>query len=507
MGNTFDGITGAGNTFDPHLHQQHYQRGKNTHISSSSSSSSSNIPTSQFHDALTKEESNDALTKEESNSISEIWSSIQQLSSSVSLHDDDDKPDDLKTDDSSIKEVLKSLFISPLLVNLYLKSYKISSINDIKKFVRLLTRETTRDAIETIWILLDDSDNRLISFFNILLEIAIPQHNTEEIIKVSALFAEMLIKYNRKRKSNQVNYDNNEQNDDKDNNIVLLDDFISWCHEYAPFVPKLLETVMTNAFFSSIHQPSYTPFHPVYLTDKSDIVSTQLLLPLALYSSSCQGQWKRLYTTQTDGWAFNRISHHILGYSGPTCIIFKSVIDRVPHIFGSFNADRWKDSNAFFGSSSAFLFTLTPELQILRNKNGSNNNYQWLNTRTYGKPHGFGMGGTVDEFRIFIPDSMENCYAAPSCLTFESGKLISRSLVEGTHEFRIDALEIWACGGTTLINQGLNAQKKYKDNVDDAIKKAQKCDKAAFFGNAFDQEMFLSKTMAHKQGAQDRADV
>jgi hypothetical protein len=117
------------------------------------------------------------------------------------------------------------------------------------------------------------------------------------------------------------------------------------------------------------------------------------------------------------------------------------------------------------------------------------------------------MGGTIDEFRIFIPDSMENCYATSSCLTFESGKLISRPLVEGTHEFRIDGLEVWACGGTDLINQGLNAQKKYKDNVDHAIKKAQKCDKAAFFGSGFDQEMFLSKTMAHKQGAQDRADV
>jgi hypothetical protein len=183
----------------------------------------------------------------------------------------------------------------------------------------------------------NDNNNKLIIFFTILLEVSIPDNkDDDEIMKVASLFTKMVIAYTKNKKTTtQIYYDttNDTTTNDDSNIIISIDDLIGWSHDYAPFIPKLLETVMTNAFFSSILQPSYKPFYPVILADKSDIVSPQLLLPLAMYSSLCQGQWKKLYTTQTDGWAFNRIAHHILGYAGPTCIIFKTVIDRVPHIF------------------------------------------------------------------------------------------------------------------------------------------------------------------------------
>ena len=39
-------------------------------------------------------------------------------------------------------------------------------------------------------------------------------------------------------------------------------------------------------------------------------------------------------------------------------------------------------------------------------------------------PHGLGFGGTHEGFRLFITESYEQCRAAESCMTFESGKLL-----------------------------------------------------------------------------------
>lgn len=171
-------------------------------------------------------------------------------------------------------------------------------------------------------------------------------------------------------------------------------------------------------------------------------------------------------------------------------------------VFGAFCANRWKDSNRFYGSSSNFLFTITPELKIIRSKSGSNQHFQWLNTRTHGFPHGFGLGGSIEQFRFFITDNMEQNIATSSCLTFESGKIISGNPIKD--EFEILALEVWGTGGEILIQKGLEAQSKDREIRDESIKRAQKCDKAAFFNSGFDQEFLLSNTMKHKQEAQDR---
>ena len=65
-------------------------------------------------------------------------------------------------------------------------------------------------------------------------------------------------------------------------------------------------------------------------------------------------------------------------------------------------------------------------------------------------------------------------------------------------EFRIGALEIWACGGNERIVEGLTAQAKDRVARDDLIRQARKVDKAAFANNSFDQEFLLSKNFSHK---------
>eukprot|EP01035_Chromulina_nebulosa_P021176 gene21176-27434_t len=202
--------------------------------------------------------------------------------------------------------------------------------------------------------------------------------------------------------------------------------------------------------------------------------------------------------------SFNRIAHHILGYNGPTCLLIR-VMDESHTIIGAFADDKWKEQNRFYGSYKDFVFSFHPELRIYRVKSDSNQAYRWLNMRSYGMPHGLGFGGTIDGlgYRLFIPESLENCIARGSCLTYETGKLLSKN-DRNDNNFEIDVLEVWGCGGEEIVNSGLQEQSNHRQMNEKTINQARKVDKATFFNNAFDQEFLLSKTMQHKREMNDR---
>ena len=148
-----------------------------------------------------------------------------------------------------------------------------------------------------------------------------------------------------------------------------------------------------------------------------------------------------------------------------------------------------------------------------------NTNFQYMNLKTYGYPHGFGMGGHLERFRFFIPDNMDEgskteklCVANDYDLSYQSGKFLVDPFPDDDilnreygGKFNVDALEIWACGGEDVIQCGLKAQAKDRDIRNDNINKARQCDKAAFIGK-FDQEFLLGKTFAHRQQMEDRVE-
>jgi hypothetical protein len=160
----------------------------------------------------------------------------------------------------------------------------------------------------------------------------------------------------------------------------------------------------------------------------------------------------------------------------------------------------------------------------MRSRDRSSGSYQWLNTKSYGMPHGLALGGSMESFRLFIPESFENCKAAESCLTFDGGKLITgeengKSLIDDAkdlksffssplnkNDFEIDVLEVWACGGDEFIQAGMSALAKDREIRDENIRRARKVDKAQFFNNAFDQEFLLSGTFQHRTQAAGRDD-
>lgn len=117
---------------------------------------------------------------------------------------------------------------------------------------------------------------------------------------------------------------------------------------------------------------------------------------------------------------------------------------------------------------------------------------QWLNTKSFSMPHGLGFGGTTDGFRLFIPESLEHCSALASCPSYEPGRLIPTGSL-----FEMDAIEIWGCGGREIVQNALVRQQEERELIDENIRKARKVDKAAFFNNEFDREMFLSQTTSY----------
>lgn len=143
------------------------------------------------------------------------------------------------------------------------------------------------------------------------------------------------------------------------------------------------------------------------------------------------------------------------------------------------------------GSSKNALFVLSPNLRVYRSKSGGNGAYQWLNSKSLTQPRGMGFGGTLDGFRVFIPESLEGCTAANSCPTYEAGKLI-----EG-EAFEIQTMEIWGCGGAEVISTALAAQAQDRATANETIRRARQVDKAQFFNNEFDKEFLLGNTTSH----------
>ena len=109
--------------------------------------------------------------------------------------------------------------------------------------------------------------------------------------------------------------------------------------------------------------------------------------------------------------------------------------------------------------------------------------------------HGLGFGGTREKFRLFVSESLESCKAYSSCPTFEQGPLLPDKC---KNTFEIMTLEVWGCGGEESIRAGLEGQQVDRAVRDENISRAKKVDKAAFFNNDFDREMFLGGTFAHK---------
>ncbi|ETL42684.1 hypothetical protein F441_06705 [Phytophthora nicotianae CJ01A1] len=261
------------------------------------------------------------------------------------------------------------------------------------------------------------------------------------------------------------------------------DDFVRWVGAQFPLLYTIFMSWMARKCFESLTKASY---EAPQLSHKSGILSRSYFVALSTVTTSLQTPLSRLYTSAQDGLSFNRLSYHILGYSGPT---LTTIRDTQGAVFGMFCDTEWKESSRYYGGNGCFLFRLAPEIAIYRvSASGANENYMYLNSKGFALPRGLGMGGSTDKFRLFLSEDLdENSYTTAKCLSFEPGRLSS------SEQFVIDAMEVWGCGG----EESELSQKAHRQETADLINRARKVDKAQFVGNDFDKEMFLGKTFGH----------
>lgn len=206
-----------------------------------------------------------------------------------------------------------------------------------------------------------------------------------------------------------------------------------------------------------------------------------------------------MYTSASDGLSFNRLQNALLGYGGPTLIIIQSG----ECVFGAFSASPWKESKDFYGNHDCFLYQLLPKTAVYR-PSGNASNFMYCNSfaRSRGydqQAHGIGFGGTTEQPRLFLAESFDNCVAAASDMTFESGRLLDH---KGT-TFEIDNLEVWGVGGTEVVQEALGARSRQRDIKNAAIQKARKVDKAQFLDD-FRSGLIESKAFQHQAQVQGR---
>jgi hypothetical protein len=282
---------------------------------------------------------------------------------------------------------------------------------------------------------------------------------------------------------------------------------------YSPQAARPMQVLMSTIFFQEDLSPTYHPYQPPQCSSESLLLTNFAAGFLAMAGEPLQGAWKCLYTMVHDGIAFNRIVHHVLGYEGPTVVLIKTT-HRVgegdnakPLVFGVYCHERWREFNQFYGSPKNFLFTISPHFRIYQSARATDNNFQFLASSGFNLPHGMGFGGSLEGFRLFIPDTLEHCTVRASCTTYEQGRLVFSDEIDVSNiQFDIEHLEVWGSGGTELIESGLRAQADHRKVLAHTIDKARKVDKAQSFSNGFDREFLLPNTFSHQKDMQERVE-
>lgn len=311
--------------------------------------------------------------------------------------------------------------------------------------------------------------------------------------------------------------------------LVTLDDLLDWSDTVAPVFASILPTFLFQVFFPGRpYPPSRTAFDfpriPVEETDQDTRSSTiassffsspscTKLFTFGCLSSSLDGLYYRLYTSDSDGLSFNRLMNALLGYGGPTLLLIRSCSSNgcPGGVFGAFTASPWKESKDFYGNSDCFLFQVSPLTSVYR-PTGNDQNFMYCNSsaRSRGydqQAHGIGFGGTTQQPRLFLAESLDDgCMALSQDLTFENGSLLPKT-ESGTLQksFVIESLEVWGVGGDDVVLQALGARDRARQIKDEGIRRARKVDKAQFLDD-FRSGAVYSKAFQHRQQIDGRAD-
>ncbi len=155
----------------------------------------------------------------------------------------------------------------------------------------------------------------------------------------------------------------------------------------------------------TLYNPPIAPHLPHGLKSKLANPGTLAMLYLAI------GRVKsvtmtRLYSSEQNGFSFNRLAYHWVGYNASTLLVCEArdAETNERFIIGAYCDDEMKDKARFHGNVNTCLFSLEPVFRIQR-ASSSGTNYQYLNTRHIQKSVyscGLGFGGEYSDHKLWI---------------------------------------------------------------------------------------------------------
>lgn len=303
-------------------------------------------------------------------------------------------------------------------------------------------------------------------------------------------------------------------------NKFTLEEFQSWMEHEVPMWNNIVSTFCQEWLLVDIERPRST--RSFWNFPQTDSLYQQYFFLLSSISAALQGPYQPLYASSRDGLSFNRLLNGVLGYRGPTLILFEAVTTSSNHriLMGMYTATPWKESNAFYGDSDACLMTLHPQFQVFRPRFTSQN-YMYCNpsrrSRGYdGQVHGLGMGGDLSQPRWFLTEGLEGCYAASQDTTFESGPLRlldededgATTIKTGTVYFEIESMEVWGVGSggdPAVLEQAMACRAASRVRTQESIQRARQVDKAQFLDDMRSGIIMESKMFQHRQQVDGRA--
>lgn len=147
----------------------------------------------------------------------------------------------------------------------------------------------------------------------------------------------------------------------------------------------------------------------------------------------CQNNWRLLFSSSSHNECFQSLTSAIIS-QGSTILIVK---DNVGNVFGGYTSHEWTFEPTFYGDSNCFLFSLHPHSNNYCTSK-TNNNFMYINIGQCILLNGIGMGGSFDNWGLWIDLNYGNEQSSISCKTFKNYSMLS-----SVKDFKIDSLEIW----------------------------------------------------------------
>ncbi|CDJ46694.1 TLD domain-containing protein, putative [Eimeria brunetti] len=272
-----------------------------------------------------------------------------------------------------------------------------------------------------------------------------------------------------------------------------------------------------------------------------------LRMASTLFPFPPKAPWTCLYASWKHGTSFSRLCANCFFYSAPMVAVVKTEEGQV--LGAIISCELKEGGHTFFGDANTCLFSVEPQLNILRTS-GLGRNFVYLNTKNKFHPIGLGFGGQVGAFRFWIGDEMKDCYITKSDCTYSPGRMLQTmnepipqgsdldnlapnlegTLTTGTPStaskpkteaaaasgpaanapltveetlsanflcpLHVKELEIWGTGDASVLEQ----QKALLKQQDQLRQERRQVDKGRLVDSGFDREFLLGGTFTRAKG-------